>query len=547
MTILCSRKKAARTRWSARRGEYFPVYYAEPFANGNQKILGFDVASDPGRGESLRRSGETRQPAATSRVHLIQVSDKNADGIVFYEPVVKKVTGGGGKEYEHIIGFIGSVVPLEAMIDAAIKPLSYVGVNIVIHDLSAEEDDKRLLYVRSTRIKQIPREEILEDYRNQGFLAETKVIDVGGRKWQITVLPARGYFPMTIHKSACVILLGGLLFTCLLAVYMISRIREREKIAREVEARTEELSRAKRETEMILLSTHEGIIGLDRGGSITFCNSTAGQLLGYGKKDLIGQNHHALVHHKRPDGSAYDFETCPIHHVLEYGSSCNVRDEVFWRRCGDPVQVEYTGSPIFEGGEVTGAVLVFRDIAERRALEKKLEQMARYDQLTLLANRTLFIEHLKNAIARAERTGKKVGVIYLDLNGFKPINDTLGHAAGDLMLKKFADCLREVVRDADVAARMGGDEFTILADNLAKEEECLKLVDRLLARLEKPFEISGQEFNIGASIGIAFYPDHADNHEDLISRADTAMYDAKSDKNLPLVIYSPVKKAANKR
>lgn len=527
---------------ATRREEYFPIYYAEPF-HENKEVLGFDIASDTKRNRALIHARDTKQIAATQRVELLQISeknDKNTAGIIFYEPVYRDIQmdeAGNNKEYSYMSGFIGAVIPLADMIETAIKPLNYSGVNIVLYDLSAPSESDSFLYVRSTRLKDIPDEEILSDYHNPGYLLAKHIIDVGGRKWQITILPARGFFNLDINKGVYLTLLIGLLITGLLATYIYSRIRESERINEEVDERTHELSKAKRETEMILLSTQEGVTGLDRDGNITFCNPMASQIMGYGKKELIGQHHHTLVHSKHPDGTPYELESCPIQQVLEYGRPCNVRDEVFWRRDGTPIQIEYTASPIFESGEISGAVLIFRDITERLTLERKLEQMARYDHLTELANRSLFIELLKNALLRANRNKRMVGVVYLDLNGFKPINDTLGHAAGDILLQEFARWLKDLVRDSDTAARMGGDEFTILVDNLASEEECLILINRLKKGLEQPFNIAGQHFNIGASIGIAFYPDHSKDAEELIRLADSAMYIAKKDKSLPYVIY----------
>lgn len=525
-----------------RRAEYFPIAYAEPHANGNVEIIGFDIASDHERRQTLERARNERRMAATGRVRILQAGDKNVPGVIFYNPVFRTEKRADGREYDLMTGYIGSVVPLGAMIEDAIKPLNYAGVNIVIHDLSTMAADQKVLYVRSTRLKDIPTAEILADYQKQGPLIQSKVIDVGGREWQITILPAHGFYATGIERGSLLIFAGGMIFTLLLVFYMLSHLRENERIIREVDERTDELSKAKRETEMILLSTQEGVIGLDRDGTITFCNPTASFMLGYSKHDMTGQNHHALLHGRRADGTAYPVDQSPIHHVLEYGRACNVRDEVFWHKNGDALPVEYTGSPIVEGGEILGAVLVFRDVTERRALEKKLEQMARYDQLTGLANRGLFMDHLRTALARAERADWRVAVIYLDLNGFKPVNDTLGHAAGDLLLKKFAGVLAEIVRDSDVAARLGGDEFAILADNIGQDDDYLKLVERLRERLKKPFDIGGKSFAIGASIGIACYPDHAAAADDLVTAADTAMYAAKKDKERPWVIYSALEK-----
>jgi len=526
------------------REKYFPICYVEPL-QPNSEVLGFDYASHHERSNAIHDALKRRDISVTPRLELLQKMDKEKEriGVAFLSPVFqdsKIIDAATQKEiaYEKLTGFLATVVPLSHLIEFAIEPLNHAGVNILIHDLSQEQGNGQLLYVRSTRLKDIPDEEIIADYEANAGLAMREVMDAGGRKWQVSVISTRGYFEQAFQKESWLILIGGFGFTTLLGFYMVTRIRESAKIAREVEERTAELAAAKKETEMILLSTKEGIIGLDDEGKIKFCNPMTANLLGYTRKELIGKERHALLHAQQPDGTAYEIKDCPIHKTLHDGMPCTVSDEVFWTKDGAALEVEYTGSPIIDGGEIVGGVVVFRDISERKAMARKLEQMARFDQLTGLPNRAHFMESLKGALARSSRSGRKVGVIYMDLNGFKPVNDTLGHAAGDLLLKNFAGRLRQVVRDSDTPARLGGDEFTVIADNLASPEECIALVERIRNFFKEPFEIEGKNFSISASIGIAFSPDHAESLDELVSCADGAMYAAKKDKKRDYVIYS---------
>jgi diguanylate cyclase (GGDEF)-like protein len=199
--------------------------------------------------------------------------------------------------------------------------------------------------------------------------------------------------------------------------------------------------------------------------------------------------------------------------------------------------VEYSISSLVEDNVITGAVVVFRDITERKKHEENLEQMALYDQLTQIPNRRQFIEMLKKSLARAKRMGKHVGVLYLDLNDFKEVNDTRGHATGDLVLKAFAERLQPALREYDTVARLGGDEFAVIADTLAERKECVIIVERILRLLDEPLHTSDGDFKVSASIGIASYPDDADNYDNLITAADTAMYAAKKDKSKAYMFY----------
>jgi diguanylate cyclase (GGDEF)-like protein len=173
-----------------------------------------------------------------------------------------------------------------------------------------------------------------------------------------------------------------------------------------------------------------------------------------------------------------------------------------------------------------------------RERTKELEQLARYDALTGLANRRLFMDLLRQALARASRSRSKVGVIYIDLNDFKPINDKLGHAAGDALLQEFGSRLGKTLREYDTLARLGGDEFAILADRIHTPSDYKAPLTRLLEAMGKPYTIFGNEVTVSASIGLALYPDHGTTLDDVLAAADSAMYEAKKDKGRPYVIYT---------
>jgi len=159
---------------------------------------------------------------------------------------------------------------------------------------------------------------------------------------------------------------------------------------------------------------------------------------------------------------------------------------------------------------------------------RELEQyLAYHDALTSLPNRKLFYDRLAHTISRAHRNEKKVGVMFLDLDGFKRINDTLGHSAGDELLKITAERLKHVMRESDTVARLGGDEFTVIIDNISQEQDIISVCEKILHALEKPYKIDSNEFFITSSIGVSLYPFDGENIEDLVKNADVAMYRAK--------------------
>jgi diguanylate cyclase (GGDEF)-like protein/PAS domain S-box-containing protein len=301
----------------------------------------------------------------------------------------------------------------------------------------------------------------------------------------------------------------------------------------------EALERLSRQHEMVLKSAGEGIFGLDLDGNATFVNPAAARITGWEAKDLVGRPQHDVLHHTKPDGSPYPREECPIHAVLEDGTTHSRDDEVFWRKDGTSFPVEYMSSPILQDGEVMGAVVTFKDITERKALEQQLHHQAFYDPLTGLPNRALFMERLEHASTRANRRDSRIAVLFVDLDNFKVINDSLGHKAGDQVLKAVAERVRIYLRPEDTAARLGGDEFTILVEDVASVSEGVRIAERLADVLQPPFTLEEQEVFITTSIGIALNSSTQERAEDLLRHADLAMYRAKHNGKARYEVFEP--------
>ncbi len=181
-----------------------------------------------------------------------------------------------------------------------------------------------------------------------------------------------------------------------------------------------------------------------------------------------------------------------------------------------------------ENGEVEAFLGIAHDITERRAMEERIRHLAQHDALTGLPNRALFFEHLEQALRLAVRHGEKGALLFIDLDDFKPINDRLGHAAGDQVLVTTARRLLAGVRESDLVGRLGGDEFIALLHAPAGGEEALSVARTLCRSLAEPLTVEGETVAVTASIGIALYPDHAKSGDALVRAADRAMYDAKA-------------------
>jgi diguanylate cyclase (GGDEF)-like protein len=203
-------------------------------------------------------------------------------------------------------------------------------------------------------------------------------------------------------------------------------------------------------------------------------------------------------------------------------------DCILIRRDGYEVAIEDSAAPIHDrGGRITGAVIVFHDVSEARQMATQLSYMAQHDFLTDLPNRMLLNDRLKQAISLARRHGHRIAVLFLDLDRFKHINDSLGHVLGDQLLQAVAMRLKACVRRSDTVGRQGGDEFVLILSELDVPENAAGSAAKLLAALNVPYHIGLHDLHVPASIGVSIYPDDAADAETLINNADTAMYQAK--------------------
>jgi diguanylate cyclase (GGDEF)-like protein/PAS domain S-box-containing protein len=190
---------------------------------------------------------------------------------------------------------------------------------------------------------------------------------------------------------------------------------------------------------------------------------------------------------------------------------------------------EVTVAPVLGSeGEPVRIVAVLRDVTERRRLQERLERLAHYDSLTALPNRALFFDRLNGAVARARREERRFALLFIDLDGFKAVNDRFGHDAGDYLLFEIAARLKASIRDSDTAGRMGGDEFTVLLDNISKPEDAAIVAQKIRASLTESLEIpNGSLVTVGASIGLAVFPDDGIDGDTVLKAADSAMYAIK--------------------
>jgi diguanylate cyclase (GGDEF)-like protein/PAS domain S-box-containing protein len=275
----------------------------------------------------------------------------------------------------------------------------------------------------------------------------------------------------------------------------------------------------------IVQSSDDAIISTSLTGIITTWNGGAQKLFGYTAGEALGASISILL----PRSARA--EDVPIKALLEpsvHGQVSRFNETVFWSKSRVALPVLLTVSPIRDAaGEVTGVAAIAHDISVRVRAETELAHLARHDHLTGLPNRLLLADRLDASITRAARSGLKTAVIYLDLDGFKLVNDTLGHEAGDGLLRLVTERLQSCIREPDTLARMGGDEFMLVINEIPDTQTALVVAERLAAALRKPLSLAGHELYLSASMGIGVYPQDGTDVSTLRRNADAAMYQAK--------------------
>ncbi|MEJ2573399.1 MAG: PAS domain S-box protein [Gammaproteobacteria bacterium] len=271
-----------------------------------------------------------------------------------------------------------------------------------------------------------------------------------------------------------------------------------------------------------LEQTADSVIITDPAGVIEYVNQAFEQVTGYRREEVLGQTPR-LIKSDRQEPEFY----ATLWKTILNGQAYN---DVFInrRKDGSLYYEEKTITPLKDdSGRVTHFVSTGKDVTERIKIQERLQYMAQHDALTDLPNRVLLFDRLKQALVRARRHERYLAVLFIDLDRFKNINDSLGHEAGDQLLQQLSDRLRNCVRDDDTVARFGGDEFVILLDDVAREGDIREVAQKILEELRPPFKIGMQRLFITASVGVSLFPNDGEDSSTLLKYADIAMYRAK--------------------
>lgn len=365
------------------------------------------------------------------------------------------------------------------------------------------------------------------DYRQEQVIAAYASASSLGMGMVMKVDQAELYRSTTGQLKFIVPLLAGLLAAGMLLLNLLVRPLVRKLVKSEqvaVEAHALLINSEARFTNIVNLAV-DAIISIDEDERILFLNKGAETLFGYAAAELVGQPFARLVPSRFADATGKFLHQCGAER--QGGRLSDLRSDIFaLRKDGSEFFAEVSVSQLMENGKLV-CIVILRDVSARKQAELHIGHLANHDPLTDLPNRHLLQDRLQQALIQAQRNGTRGAVLFIDLDQFKGINDSMGHNIGDLLLKEVAQRLVSSLRGEDTVARQGGDEFIVVLHTVTRAQDAGGTTQKLLDALLRPYLIQNEELRISASIGIAVFPDDGTDASTLLKYSDTAMYHAK--------------------
>lgn len=353
-------------------------------------------------------------------------------------------------------------------------------------------------------------------------------VEFGGQPWVYEAVYANDFWFRDLHHAVTVIEWAGLLLSTMLGMIIMLLGGRFGAIEAFINSLKKRLTDSEQFSKDIVTSLAEGVYLTDLEGKITFVNPEAARLLGYEPKELLGAWDHALFH----DCSQGEHETeqgrCGLMIQALRGDTVRSELENFRKKDGTLMPVSLMASPVYRAYKLSGMLVSFRDITGERLAKSEIWWRANFDALTGLPNRNLFFDRLKIDMGRTIRDGQMLGLLFIDLDGFKAVNDSRGHEVGDQLLVQVASRIASCLRESDTVSRLGGDEFTVILARQIDPLDIQRVAEKIRMRLFEPIALSdGYVAQISCSIGVALCPQDTTNLDELLVHADNAMYESK--------------------
>jgi diguanylate cyclase (GGDEF)-like protein/PAS domain S-box-containing protein len=488
-------------RTAAPRDRYLPLLYTWPPANALMR--GMDFLTAPGRGAAVARALASTATVASGPITLLATG---SDGMALFRTV--------GESGRPPTGMLALVLDTHVFVRQAVRHAGFPGFDVSLADVTDGP---------------VPRTLAGDPYRRASSADYTVRLAVGGRDLQLRFSPTAAYMDGERGLASWIVLTTGLLLAALLGALMLIVSGERAQIEAQVADRTARL-------EAILDNAADAIVTVDARGHVQAANRATATLFGYPVAHLPGLAFTALVPgHGDDDGP---------HLLARLARSTPEERQLEGRNArGEPLPLAVSVSIVDLPGERL-FVCILRDLTEQQRAQARIHRLAHHDPLTGLENRHALGMRLEQQLAQARRTRQPLAVLFIDLDHFKKINDSLGHQAGDELLMGAAARMKDLLRDVDTLARLGGDEFIIVLGGPLSPDRVSAVAMRLVESLRQPYRLAGTTAHSGASVGVALFPDDGRDADTLLRHADMAMYAAKHEGRGNFQFFSPAMNAA---
>jgi diguanylate cyclase (GGDEF)-like protein/PAS domain S-box-containing protein len=503
---------------------YTVVEFIEPFNWRNRQAFGYDKYSEPVSREAMKRAAESDEPALSGRVTLRQETKTDPQpGVLLYVPLYRKAEPQATPEqrWQELVGWAYSPIRTVDLIESALDQLSnphLPGTRVVVRDIEPGRPPALLFDNGGGGSEQASSATNLPTGAKSG----SEDLIWGGRRWRIDLgLPTHIVGANGLDPRVWLTITGGISLSSLLGL-LSQQLVASTLATRRALAESEKAMEERALSSTVFEASSLAIVVTNADGHMLTANSAFTQLTGYRVSEIVGQRSNLLKSGRHDQGFYKGMWDALTGQGFWEGDLWNkVRSGALRRHhmSISSVRDEELRTRFFVG--------MLQDITDRHAADEAIRYQALHDTLTGLANRSLLMEQLEREVALGLRRGSAFALLYIDLDGFKPVNDQLGHAAGGDLLLQVAERLRRCTRESDMVCRQGGDEFVILVPQAGPPSELDSLGRKLLEQLSLPFTLKESTVQISASIGIARFPDHGRSADAVLKAADGAMYRAK--------------------
>ncbi len=481
---------------------YYPMVYLEPGTERNLSALGYNAFSDPIHRVTMERARDEAKPMVTGKVVLVQEAlAEDQAGFLMYYPVYQ---GGAMPDVRTerrmmLAGYVFSAFRMNNLLDGIVGLISPF-LDVRIYD-AAVVSRNTLMYGSN-----------LGSLDNEFSFELSQTVSHGGREWLLQTRSTPAFDYLASDPRPPIVLGSGLAISVLM--YLLVLLLVRSRLGAQVSAgRYRAITEGAANVTMVM----------NRSGSPMYASPSARDILGFDPDRVSELNFKSLVNPDDWAGLRQAFKDA----VSSPGKQMPAVRARINDAGGQCREMEGTFTSMLNVPGVSGVVLSLRDLTQLKAAQSELHRLAFFDPLTGLANRQLFRDRLNSVVQRSRRSGEPAALMYLDLDGFKRINDTLGHDAGDELLRKVAEWLQGCVREEDSVARLGGDEFVVLLSRVSGTDAASKVAETILRRLCQRVRLSDHDIGVTVSIGITMVPHDSEDVGTLMKYADLAMYRAK--------------------